>query len=63
MKNNVCVYLYLNHFAVQWKLIQYCKSTILQKKKIPIALKQKNLNKLWPDSDNIFLCPAKRQLE
>ena len=25
-----CVYVQLNHFVVQQKLVQYCKSTILQ---------------------------------
>ena len=39
MKKNVCVYTYIyilkkpNHFAVHLKLIQHCKSTILQLKK------------------------------
>ena len=26
----MCVYVYLNHFAVQQKLSQHCKSTTLQ---------------------------------
>ena len=31
MKKNVCIYVYkLNHFSVHQKLIQHCKSTILQ---------------------------------
>ena len=29
----VCVHIYLNHFALQQKQIQHCKSTILQLKK------------------------------
>ena len=29
----LCVYVSLNHFAIQQKLIQHCKSTILQLKK------------------------------
>ena len=29
----VYIYLYLNHFAVEQKIIQNCKSTILQKMK------------------------------
>ena len=27
------VYVYWNHFAVHWKLTQYCKSTVFQLKK------------------------------
>ena len=30
---NMCAYPYPNYFAVHLKLTQYCKSTILQKKK------------------------------
>ena len=30
---NVCIYIYLNHFALHVKLTQHCKSTILQFKK------------------------------
>ena len=46
-KKNVCVYvciyinIKLNHFAVQQKLTQHCKSTILQFKKI----KKKRVNR------------------
>ena len=29
----LCVYVSLNHFAIQQKLTQHCKSTILQLKK------------------------------
>ena len=32
-KEWVCVYIYLNHFAVEQKLTQHCKSTTLQRSK------------------------------
>ena len=32
-KEGICVYVWLIHFAVQQKLTQQCKATILQKKK------------------------------
>ena len=42
-KEYMCVYIYIyvNHFAVQQKLTQHCKSTILQfrEREIPIELK------------------------
>ena len=34
MEKNIYIYIYINHFAVYQKLIQCCKSTILQLKKI-----------------------------
>ena len=33
-KKGICVYVQLIHFAVQQKLTQHCKATILQKKLI-----------------------------
>ena len=41
LKKNIyiCVYIYMNHFAVHWKLTQYCKSALLQYK-IKIKLKK-----------------------
>ena len=36
-------HIYLNHFAVQKKLMQHCKLTILQKKKVYVY-KEKQLN-------------------
>ena len=33
MKKNIYMYIHLNHFVVQQKLTQHCKSTILQLKK------------------------------
>ena len=33
IRNRICIYVYLNHFAVHQKIIQHCKSTILQFKK------------------------------
>ena len=33
---NMCAYPYPNYFAVHLKLTQYCKSTILQKKKFQV---------------------------
>ena len=39
------IYIYLNHFAVQQKLTQCCKSTILQFKKC-LNLKKKRKRKM-----------------
>ena len=42
----ICVYIYLNHFAVRLKVTQHCKSTILQffKKLILLISKTKKRN-------------------
>ena len=40
-KEWIYVYMYNNHFAVHLKLLQHCKSTILQYK-IKIKLKKKS---------------------
>ena len=40
-ENKECVYIYITDFAVQQKLTQHCKSTILQQKNIKTEKKEK----------------------
>ena len=42
IEKNVYIYVKLNHFAVQQKLIQHCKSAICQLKKKNLYPKKKN---------------------
>ena len=52
----LCVYVSLNHFAIQQKLTQHCKSTILQLKKKK-QNKQLPFRKMSPRTRGRFLLP------
>ena len=49
LKKNICVYIYVLHFAVHLKLTQYCKSTILkfQKKNMSLMSTVTAMRQTW----------------
>ena len=42
-KECVCVYIWLGHFAIQQKLTEHCKSTMIEK--IKILVKKSSVNR------------------